>query len=90
MKVSTIKIISNGQPRGTHIYSGETDLSDYCEHVRFSHSAQSMPVAEIDMSFVAIEATDIPVHMLGPGGKRVRRIEYWDGSTDEFSEVSDD
>jgi hypothetical protein len=82
MKV-TIKV--DGTPTGTRVVSSNgADISDQIAGVTFRHGAGEIPTAELQLALVAIEAVDTPARMMGPSGKEVRRIEYADGSTDEF------
>lgn len=79
-------IESDGSMGGTRVLDQNgNDLTKKLAGVTFRHSAGGFPMAEIDLHFVGITANDTPARMIGPGGKEVRRIEYVDGTVDEFA-----
>jgi len=87
--METVTIKADGRPGGTRIYTpnGE-DISHKVIAVSFRHEvASTIPVAELELAFISIEAVDVPVRMVGPGGKEVRRIVYADGTMDVFGTV---
>lgn len=43
-------------------------------------------VADVELMFIDISAVNAPARIVGPSGKEVRRIEYADGSVEEFGE----
>lgn len=80
-----VRIESDGSMGGTRVLDQNgNDLTKKLAGVTFRHNAGDFPMAEVDLHFVDVAAIDTPARMIGPGGKEVRRIEYVDGSVDEF------
>lgn len=80
-----VKITSNGDPFGTRITTGDGgDISDRVKAVSWRHDASSLPTAELELSLIQFEVEG-EAAMVAPNGKRVRRIEYEDGSADTFT-----
>jgi hypothetical protein len=84
-----VRVIADGQPNGTRIMSedGKNDLSNMITSVVFKHKATEPPMVELELSFIPIVFVNcVATKMLGPQGKEVRKIEYADGTVDEFPE----
>ena len=80
-----VKITSNGEPCGTSVTDGAgRNLDNMVTAVRWSHRAGELPRAEIDLSLIEFEVSG-QAAIVGPGGRRVRRIEYEDGTMEDFS-----
>lgn len=83
-----VRIESDGSGVGTRVLDQNgNDMSSGIASITFRHVGGGFPVAEIELSFIEVTATDTPARMIGPTGKDVRRIEYADGSFDEFPET---
>jgi hypothetical protein len=78
-----VKIVSDGTPGGTQVMTQDGKPLECVESavIRLDHTCIK---AELNLVFIPLETT-AKATMLGPGGKEVRRIEYADGSSDEFS-----
>lgn len=82
-----VKIQADGSPCGTQITTEDgRDLGGSVTGVTFRHDAGNIPVAELTIGFVEIEYEGL-AKLYGPGGKEVARIEYADGTFEEFSHV---
>lgn len=82
-----LKITSDGTPRGTTILSDDgTSLGDLVSALSWRHDAGNLPVLEATLGLIELEV-DGQARVLAPSGKAVRRIEYDDGSVDEFGET---
>lgn len=80
-----VKIIATGEPMGTSILMEDgQDLKGYATAVRFHHEGGQIPVLEIVMGLVPIEIDGIVARMVGPDGREILRVEYADGTADEF------
>lgn len=76
--------IKSGPKGGTRITTADgRDISNQVSGVSWSHDVDDIARAELRLSFIEIEAV-AEARMLGPGGKDVRRIEYADGTSDEY------
>lgn len=82
----TLKITSNGQPYGSHVELDGRNLDGFVTEVSWRHRAGDIPRAEIALGLIELEAAGAVVRVVAPNGKDVRRIEYMDGSVDEFVE----
>ncbi|PHR83101.1 hypothetical protein [Henriciella sp.] len=81
-----LRIKSDGTQFGTCVVDENgRDISSHITGVSFVHSAGGVPVANLELHLVEIEEYDGKVVMIGPDGKEVRRIEYADGSVDDYS-----
>lgn len=78
-----VKIKSEGV-NNVQIMAGGVDLAKVARAVRISMEAGDVARAEVDLSFVqSIEVSGKAV-CLGPHGKAVQRIEYTDGTVEEY------
>jgi hypothetical protein len=79
--IVTIKSSPEG---GTRILTDDgRDISNQVSSVSWSHEAQDIARAELQLAFIEVDAV-AEARMIGPGGKDVRRIEYADGTVDEY------
>lgn len=79
--IVTIKSSPDG---GTRILTEDgQDISSQVSSVVWSHEAQDIARAELRLAFIEVDAV-AEARMIGPGGKDVRRIEYADGTIDEY------
>ena len=77
-------IVADGSIGGTVISVNGESINDKVQSVTFRHNGGGIPAVEIDLMLIEIGVVDAPARMIGPGGKEVRRIEYADGTVDEF------
>lgn len=79
-----IKITSDGTPYGTRLTAEDGGEIEGAVAVTWRASANDpMARAEVELDFIELNGI-AEARMIGPGGKEVRRIEYADGSVDEF------
>lgn len=81
-----VKIVSKPGMNGTRIF-GEDGRELRATSLVFRAGANEVAYAEISLPFVELDAVDIPARMIGPNGKEVRRIEYTDGTADEYGDA---
>lgn len=80
-----IRISGEGSAFGSQITDGAGRVLDGVRAVSWRHEAGEPPQAEVELLFVPLHLADeVDARMLGPSGKEVRRIEYADGSVDDY------
>jgi hypothetical protein len=52
--------------------------------VRFVATLSEPPQAEVEIALMRIDADGVEATLVAPNGKAIRRIEYVDGTFDEF------
>ena len=81
-----VKIVSDGQPGGTKVLTDDgQDISSCVGGVIWRHRAGEVPEAELELVLIPFEGV-ASAKVIAPNGKAVRRIEYEDGTIDEFPE----
>lgn len=78
-----IRIGADGGVFGSTIQDDNFKAVEGVKSVTWRHEAGDVPRAEVELLFVPL-LTACQARMFGPGGKEVRRIEYADGSFDDF------
>jgi hypothetical protein len=80
-----VKIIATGEPCGTRVLTEDgTDITDNVTAVVWRHEGGgSIPTAEVTIGLIEIEAAGV-ARMVAPNGKAIARIEYADGSADDY------
>lgn len=79
-----IRITGDGTPTGTRLTDeAGNDISDHVAGVEFSHYAGDAPIATLKLGVVPV-GVHAQVAGLSIGGRAVKRIEYADGTVDEF------
>ena len=78
-----VRIVSDGTPYGTAVQDPEGRPLSGIKSLTWTVNANEPATALVDMEFLPLQGL-AEAKMLGPGGKEVRRIEYADGSIDEF------
>lgn len=80
-----IRISGEGSAYGSRVTDGAGLVIEGVRAVSWRHEAGEPPKAEVELLFVPLHlAGEVDARMLGPSGKEVRRIEYADGSVDEY------
>ena len=77
-----VKIISDGTPHGTKFQTEVGKQIDGITGVSIHADNDGVRVS-LDLMFIPFEMA-AKASMIGPNGKEVRRIEYADGSSEEF------
>lgn len=79
-----VRVEADGGRSGTRIVDENgRDLSSHVTGVIFRHQGGGPPEIELELGYV-VAAIEGHAKMLGPSGKEVRRIEYMDGTSDEY------
>lgn len=80
-----VRVEADGTPSGTRIITGDgdTSLTKKVSGIVFRHEGGGIPRIELEMGLVPMTVEGRAV-MMGPGGREIRRIEYADGTADEF------
>lgn len=77
-----VKIISDGTPCGTKVETADGTAVKGLTEITFRAQINDINRAELHLACAGIEAeAEATVHV---AGKEVRRIEYADGTVDEF------
>lgn len=79
-----VRITSGGAPMTTEVRTSEGAVIQGVTAIRWSIAVGDISRAEVDLCFAEIGEIAAEARMLGPNGKEVRRIEYADGTVDEF------
>jgi hypothetical protein len=80
-----IRIAGEGSAFGSRVTDNAGRVLDGVRSVTWRHEAGEPPRAEVELMFVPLDLIDeVEARMIGPAGKEVRRIEYADGSVDEY------
>lgn len=81
MKVS---VTSDGTPHGTRVTGPDGTAIAGITALNWRIAVGEPSRFDIEMSFIPLERVEGEAEMIGPAGKAVRRIEYADGSVDEY------
>jgi hypothetical protein len=84
-----VLIVNTGEALGTRIFAGPNEITDMVSGVEWSHDAGEMPKATLHMDCFPAVLSDVHVRKIALHGRVVRRIEYEDGSADEFATDGD-
>jgi len=79
-----VKIVADGTARGTKVLNEDGKPLQFITGVRFAHSAGSEPLVEVDLLLVPVTVDGV-AKMFGPDRREIKRIEYVDGTVDDFS-----
>lgn len=79
-----VRIEATGEPGGTRLLTDDgRDLSDCVTAVAWWHKAGEIPKAELTMDLIPLTGV-CDAKLVAPNGKVVKKIEYEDGTVDEF------
>jgi len=78
-----VKITSDGEGFGTHVQTEDGREIDGVTEIVWRAVAGDICRADVSLSFITLSGA-ADARMIGPNGKEVRRIEYADGTSEEF------
>lgn len=84
-----LRITSDGKPHGTKVCDEDTftDLSKFVRSVTFQHRAGCLPVAEIELSAVEVNAIGGMVKWVIPGLGTLKAVTLEDGTTLQLDDL---
>lgn len=78
-----MKIVSDGT-NGTKLLTDDGQEVEGVVALTWSHQVDDFARIDARLSIVKIEAVGAETRFIGPNGKAIRRIEYADGTFDEY------
>lgn len=79
-----VRIVSDGTTRGTKVYTENGERIRGVSRIEWrADSSKDRPIVELTIGLAKLETFGRAV-MLGPDGRRIRRIEYEDGTIEVF------
>lgn len=80
-----VTVTSDGSNRGTRVTGPDGAPIEGVRALTFRAAVDEIASLDIELVFVTLDRLEGEATFYGPAGKPIRRIEYVDGTVDEFA-----